>query len=97
MTVKALLDATPGHLEVAHLEDGNLTVEDRYDIEPALDLARLSRDTVTPSKEMRLAAIIPQDVLDRAFREGWYNDKKAWKKWMNEPQNRPFRVWEGRT
>lgn len=97
MSVKGLLDATADKLEIAHVEDGKLTIEERYDIEPTLDAARLSRDMDAGSgKDMRLAAHVPQDVLDRAFREGWYHDPKAWKRWMNDPQNKPFRVWGGR-
>jgi hypothetical protein len=28
--------------------------------------------------------------------EGWFHDKKAWKRWANDPNNRDFRVWKGR-
>jgi len=46
-------------------------------------------------KDMRLAAIIPEDVLQRSYQEGWFNDRRAWKRWANDPDHRDFRVWEG--
>ncbi len=49
-----------------------------------------------PGKDFRLAAVIPVSVMDRAFREGWMNDKAAWKKWANSPDNAYLRVWRGR-
>jgi hypothetical protein len=98
MSLKRVLDRPSANkIEIAHIEDGNLTIEDRYNLEPTLDLARYSRDAGEgQGKDMRLAAHVPQDVLDRALREGWYSDPAAWKRWLNDPQNKPFRVWGGR-
>jgi hypothetical protein len=28
--------------------------------------------------------------VERAFREGWFNDKAAWKQWANSPEGRTF-------
>jgi hypothetical protein len=30
------------------------------------------------------------------MREGWFHDDKAWERWLNDRDNRDFRVWEGR-
>ncbi len=49
-----------------------------------------------PHPDMRHAAVIPMMVLDRAFREGWVNDAKAWKKWANDSANVHLRTWKGR-
>ena len=44
----------------------------------------------TPGKDFRLAAVIPQTVLDQAMIEGWFHDKAAWRKWAKDPDNRAF-------
>jgi hypothetical protein len=41
-------------------------------------------------------AVIPDSVKARAFREGWYFDETAWKRWMNDIDNRKLRVSGGR-
>lgn len=94
--MKRLFDApSPEKVTIAHLEDGDLTLEDRYDIEPTLELAKLQRDHHKQDKDLKLVAHIPPDVLERSMREGWYHDPAAWKRWLNASENRPFRVWEG--
>ncbi|WKV16967.1 hypothetical protein [Microcystis phage MJing1] len=47
-------------------------------------------------RQFRLAARVPLAVVERAMREGWFNDKAAWKKWLNDGENRDFRVIGGR-
>lgn len=66
------------------------------DCEPYVDMAAAERDHINMKSPLRPVAHIPVSVTDRAFREGWYNDPKAWKKWLNDPENRDFRIWEGR-
>ena len=46
--------------------------------------------------EMRHLAEIPNTVLDRAHREGWFNDPAAWKRFLNDPDNAALRVTPGR-
>jgi hypothetical protein len=41
-------------------------------------------------------AEIPLLVFERAHREGWLHDKAAWRKWLNDPVNKVFRVTDGR-
>lgn len=47
-------------------------------------------------RPFRLAARVPLAVVDRAIREGWMNDKAAWRRWLNDADNRAFRVTGGR-
>jgi hypothetical protein len=35
-------------------------------------------------------------IYQQMVRDGSINDKKALKKWLNDPDNRPFRTWKGR-
>lgn len=44
------------------------------------------------SKDMYPVRIIPQHVLDQSFREGWFNDKAAWKRWANSEAGRLFGI-----
>ena len=48
------------------------------------------------SRNMVPICEIPMIEYERAFREGWHDDPKAWKKWMNDPANRMFRITDGR-
>ena len=81
--------------ELAHTDDdGNLMIELRENCEPIIEGAKILSD-MTPGKEFRHAAVIPKFVMDRAYREGWANDPKAWKRWANDADNRMFRTWPG--
>ena len=48
-----------------------------------------------PGKDFRHVAVIPDHVMNRAMREGWFHDKQAWKRWANDPDNKAFRTWKG--
>lgn len=54
------------------------------------------RDNQTGKEQFRLAARVPAPVVEKAMREGWFHDDKKWAEWMNNSENRDFRVWEGR-
>lgn len=54
------------------------------------------RDNQTGKENFRLAARVPGPVVERAMIEGWFHDDKAWERWMNNGDNKAFRVWEGR-
>lgn len=95
---KALLDADKGagRLTIYHERpDGKHLIETRQDVTHIVEAAKILSDEA-PGKDFRLAAVIPQTVLDQAMLEGWFHDKKAWKAWANDPANRDFRVWKGR-
>lgn len=47
-------------------------------------------------RQFRLAARIPLAVVDQATKEGWLHDKARWRRWLNDPDNRAFRVSGGR-
>ena len=46
--------------------------------------------------ELKHVAEVPMVIYQQAIREGWANDKKKWKKWLNDPDNKLFRIWQGR-
>lgn len=82
-----------------YLEDGegNWGLYTEQDCEPTLDLVRAIRDTdvVTPL-DFRHVAEVPLVFVDQAFREGWFHDREAWRRFLNDPAHRAFRTWGGR-
>ena len=97
MSKSALLALVPEARRkiVHHEQDGRTLIETRQDVEPILDAAKLLADEA-PGKDFRHAAFIPDVVLEQAFREGWFHDPAAWKRWANDPANARFRTWAGR-
>jgi hypothetical protein len=37
---------------------------------------------------------VPVSVYEKSILEGW--DSSDWNRWLNDPSNRAFRVWQGR-
>ena len=93
-----LLSAFGGFREVAMFDEASprdMIVKTFEDCEPIIERAKMLSE-MNPGKEFRHVAIIPQHVLDRAAREGWFNDRSKWKQWANDADNRAFRTWPGR-
>ena len=80
-----------------------------WDDEKPLDLTVLTEqrmdEVVETNKIMRelhprrstnklIARGVPITVAEKAMQEGW--DEKDWNKWLNDPDNAAFRVWQGR-
>ena len=97
MSKSALLELVPDARRkvVYHEQDGRTLVETRQDVEPILEAAKILA-AGPPGKDFRHAALIPDVVLEQAFREGWFHDKAAWKRWANDPANANLRTWPGR-
>jgi len=97
---KALIDAyfddiAPKKVIYHEVEDGIIALETRQDCTALVELAKNMED-IPPDREFRHVGFIPDYVFNEACRNGWVNDKKAWKKWLNDPDNRKFRTWKGR-
>jgi len=95
---KELLSKEGRITEIAHLDGDDLHIETIEDCEPLVREASRLADVIadSPPKDFRLAVVVPHYVMDRAYREGWFHDKEAWKRWMNDGENARFRVWKGR-
>lgn len=94
---KQLLNAYGNFREVQVIDwerPNDLLIKTFEDCEPIIERAKMLSE-MEPGKEFRHAAIIPKHVLDKAMREGWFNDKAKWKQWANDPDNRAFRTWPG--
>lgn len=60
------------------------------------DFAQRNRDLAEyQTGTMKLVARgVPYFVWEQSEREGW--DERRWAQWLNDPDNRHFRVWHGR-
>jgi len=98
MSKRMLLSAFANRAEV-YINETNLTgqvvVHELEDCEPYLEQARRLSE-LQPGKDFRHAAVVPHFIYAKAYREGWANDRKAWKRWANDPANRMFRTWPGK-
>ena len=97
MPKKAILDALPDarRVTIMHEHEGKHLVESRQDCTHIVEAAKILSEQA-PGKDFRLAAVIPETVLNQAMLEGWFHDKARWRQWANDPDNRAFRVTQGR-
>ena len=97
MAKKAILDADPvsGRVKWYAEEDGQKYIVTRQDCDGIVKAAKAMSE-MPHSKDFKPVALIPEEVLNRAYLEGWFHDKQAWKRWANDPDNRAFRITEGR-
>jgi hypothetical protein len=82
-------------------EPDQVTVHTAQNLDQVTDLVKQMREEHQvighrKSRNMVPIAEIPMIEYERAFREGWVNDPKAWKKWLNDPRNKAFRITDGR-
>ena len=77
------------------------------DVSPLIELARsaaiarrMSRrkyeGEMEKSLDAKLVGFIPDFQVEKMMRDGSWNDPLALKRWLNDPQNKDFRVWQGR-
>jgi hypothetical protein len=72
---------------------------DKLVVNTELNLGRLLENNAALEEAQRgrgdkLVARAPLTVYERSIHEGW--DDNDWKRWLNDPDNRAFRVWKGR-
>jgi|TARA_R110001599_G_scaffold206091_1_gene403389 hypothetical protein len=96
MTIKrTTLDLTKTLKSEFITQDDKTIYHTAQNVRPVIEHARALRE-LEPGKTFRHAAEIPKVIWNKALREGWHNDPKAWKRWLNDPDNKAFRVWQGR-
>ena len=96
MAKSALLDlvADSRRKTIFHEEDGVTRVESRQDVTPVIKAAKeLWCDT--PPLDFRLVALMPETVMGEALSQGWFHDKAAIKRWVNDPANACYRTTKG--
>jgi hypothetical protein len=99
MGLKILLDAWGGiirSIETAPGNDGELIVKDEQDASAILRANSRDADIDQTGSHFRLVARVPKPIWDLAAREGWVHDMAKWKAFLNDPDNKAFRIWPGR-
>jgi hypothetical protein len=96
MGKSALLDLVPdSRRKTIWHEEGDLRyIETKQDVSPVIKAAK-EMWCDNPPLEMRRVALIPEEVLNHAFLEGWFGDEAAWKRWANDPANACYRTCRG--
>jgi hypothetical protein len=84
-------------IRVAHTDkaDGRMTFETIEDHAPTIESAKVIREHQNPKAMLRHVARVPMVIYEQAVREGWANDQDRWRKWLNDPDNKDLRVWQG--
>ena len=77
------------------------------DISPLIELARSAAIARKMNQQKyegalerkygaKLVGFMPDFQVEKMVREGSWGDKAAVRRWFNDPQNKDFRVWQGR-
>lgn len=88
---------------VTHESDpeGQFHVQTSQDMTPVIDTVTSMREANQvvghrKSRNMVPVAEIPMVIYEQAMREGWAEDQAAWRRWLNDPDNKAFRITDGR-
>ena len=73
-----------------------LIVSTEQEAERLLRANARDADVDQRGRTFRLVARVPMTIVQQAVREGWHRDQKRWAAFLNDPENRMFRVWSGR-
>tara|TARA_Y100001973_G_C5186072_1_gene327897 strand:- start:699 stop:989 length:291 start_codon:yes stop_codon:yes gene_type:complete len=95
MAKRTIIDTKSGYMSEFVTEDDKNIYHSSQNVQPILDNVK-NLSEVQNSKELKHVAEIPMVIYQKAIREGWSKDKKKWKKWLNDPDNKLFRIWPGR-
>ena len=99
---RRLLDADPITKTRSYFvprEDGGFTIVNEQDVGVLLEAnaeERKHRDRHERWGEGQLVARIPNVVLDDLWRKGILDDQEAFRHWLNDPDNKVFRLREGK-
>ena len=93
-----ILSNESGVETAVHTEDGDGTfhVTKKQDVQPTLDYTKYLREQPVDRKnEVRHVAEIPPVLAAKLIRDGILGDSKRLLKWLDQPENRAFKTWEG--
>lgn len=72
-----------------------ITIHTEVDLTQTIENNRILRELHPRRSTNKLVARgVPLTVAEQAHREQW--DDNDWKRWLNDPDNAAFRVWQGR-
>lgn len=70
------------------------TIHSEVEMDQVLESIKLDRENHKTGTTNKLVARVPLTVYEKSLVEQW--DEGDWKKWLNDPDNAAFRVWQGR-
>jgi hypothetical protein len=95
MAKRTLIDSKTGSTSEFITEDDKIIYHTKQDIQPVIEHCKALSEN-KPGKDFRHVAEVPMVIYQKAMREGWVKDKAKWKKWLNDPDNKVFRTWQGK-
>ena len=77
-----------------HVESADqFTVQTDMDCTELVDNNKLLSELHPVGSTNKLVARVPMTVYEKSLLEDWTEEQ--WKRWLNDPDNRAFRVWQG--
>lgn len=74
---------------------GKVRIFTEVDMEGVLESVKRTREERQVAKsDNKLVARVPLTVMEQSIHEQW--DEADWKRWLNDPDNAAFRIWQGR-
>ena len=106
MSKKIPIENTGVTKTILHSDDseGKIHIETTQDVQPVLEENKIRRNLGefhNKKKDWYHAASIPLVVVQQLVKKGIMHphgavkDKARFKKWVNDPDNRAFRIWQG--
>lgn len=71
----------------------DVTVHTEVAMDEVLEAVKRERELQPTNSVNKLLAKVPMTVYEKSILEEW--DEGDWKKWLNDPDNAAFRVWQG--
>ena len=96
MAKRTVIDHKTGFTNEFITEGGKDIFHTTQDVSPVIEHGKNIAENVKPGKDLRHVAEVPLVVYQKACREGWANDMNAWKRWLNNSENKVFRTWQGK-
>lgn len=74
------------------------TLQTTENLDPIIQFCQHQRENLRPQgqRDMVPVAEIPLSVVEKMMADGSWDDENALKRWLNDPDNRCFRIWEGK-
>jgi hypothetical protein len=79
--------------ETQSREGGSIHFVAQQDVTGLIEANKRAREKDQSKNVFRRVGSVPLVVYEKALREGWANDMKAWDRYLNE--NPAFKTWEG--
>ena len=99
MILKELLDHRGNTVSIIQSDTNNPEMFHhilREDCEPMIQDAKLLSEHLDARSDLRPVAHVPAAVVQQMMMDGSWDDEQSLKRWLNDPDNKAFRIWPGR-